>query len=138
MRPRNHARDLPRTPFVHAAQVHAANRLQPHGPDAPQSEWQDRPRQARRRCQLTMIPCASATQVMDALQRVKASAPAFATNFFPMQKKLEAWIGHGELFCESRTGAAFFFRKDRDLWHLHFAANDPETLLRQIETVDEL
>ncbi len=75
---------------------------------------------------------------MDALQRVKASAPAFATNFFPMQKKLEAWTGHGELFCESRTGAAFFFRKDRDLWHLHFAANDPETLLRQIETVDEL
>jgi len=75
---------------------------------------------------------------MEAIQRVKASSPAFCTNFFPVQKKLEAWIEHGELLIESRTGAVFFFRKDRDLWHLFFCAADVETLLRQVETVDEL
>ncbi len=85
-----------------------------------------------------MTPVGSTVQVSEAIDRVKSSAPAFCTNFFPVQKKLESWIGHGELFADIRSGAAFFFRKDRDLWHLYFSVADVETLLRQAETLGEL
>jgi hypothetical protein len=47
--------------------------------------------------------------VFDAIQQVKTGAPAFCTNFFPVQRKLQEWIEHGELLVENRGEAAFFF-----------------------------
>jgi ribosomal protein S18 acetylase RimI-like enzyme len=67
-----------------------------------------------------MIPVRTADEVLTAIQKVKAAAPAFCTNFFPAQKKLQDWIAQGELMSETRDGAAFFFKKDRDLWHFYF------------------
>jgi ribosomal protein S18 acetylase RimI-like enzyme len=85
-----------------------------------------------------MTPVGSAAGVYDAIDRVKASAPAYCTNFFPIQKRLEAWVGHEELFADAREGAVFFFRKDRDLWHVYFGAKDVGTLLRTAGMVGEL
>ena len=48
-----------------------------------------------------MIPVRTVDEVFTAIQQVKAAAPAFCTNFFPVQKKLQGWIEHGELKCES-------------------------------------
>jgi hypothetical protein len=59
-------------------------------------------------------------EVFAAIQKVKAAAPAFCTNFYPVQKKLQDWIAHGELRIESRDGTAFFLREDRDLQHFYF------------------
>ena len=85
-----------------------------------------------------MTPIGATAQVFDAIQQVKAVAPAFCTNFFPAQKKLQAWVDHGELCFETRAGAAFFFRRDRDLWHFYFCARDLEALRQQAATLTDL
>src|SRR3974377_1334550 len=69
-------------------------------------------------------------EVLGAIQRVKSNAPAFCTNFFPVQKKLENWIEHGELFGEICDGSALFLRKERALFPLFFAAADMSSLGR--------
>jgi hypothetical protein len=71
-----------------------------------------------------MQPVTGISQVFDVIQRVKAEAPAFCTNFFPDRRKLEPWINRGELLVETQKGAAFFFRKDRDFQRLYFCAAD--------------
>jgi len=79
-----------------------------------------------------MIPIQQPGQVFDAVQKTKAGAPAFCTNFFPVESKLRDWIDHGELFCEEHEGAAFFLRKDRDFGHFYFLAADMAALQRTI------
>jgi hypothetical protein len=69
-----------------------------------------------------MNPVKNVTEVFAAVQQVKAGAAAFCTNFFPVERKLQGWIDHGELLVELRDEAAFFLRKDRDFWHLYFCA----------------
>lgn len=69
-----------------------------------------------------MTPIQTVGQVFDAVQKAKAGATAFCTNFFPVESKLQGWIDHGELFGELHAGAAFFFRSDRDFRHFHFCA----------------
>ena len=44
-----------------------------------------------------MKPVATVSEVFDAIQRAKAGAPDFCTNFFPVQKKVQDWIDHDEL-----------------------------------------
>ena len=85
-----------------------------------------------------MGPLATVGQVFDAIQTVKSNAPEFCTNFFPVQRKLQGWIDHGELFGEVHRGAAFFLRKDRDFWHLYFCAANKESLAREITGLPEL
>ena len=79
-----------------------------------------------------MNPIQTPGQVFDAVQRAKAGATAFCTNFFPVESKLRGWIDHGELFVELRDGAAFFFRKDRDFLRFYFCAADVAALQREI------
>ena len=69
-----------------------------------------------------MTPIGKVTEVFDAIQRAKEGASGFVTNFFPVQPKLQGWVDHSELFVEFRDGSAFFWRKDRDFWHLYFCA----------------
>lgn len=79
-----------------------------------------------------MGPATTVGQVFDAIQKVKSHAPGFCTNFFPLERKLQGWIDHGELFEEIRAGATFFLRKDRDFWHLYFCAASRESLEREL------
>ena len=81
-----------------------------------------------------MSPVTASTQVFDVIQKAKTGASAFCTNFFPVQAKLDGWIKHGELFTESREGAAFFYRKEQDFWHWYFCAADTGTLRRETES----
>src|SRR5215813_9645301 len=78
-----------------------------------------------------MSPVTASSQVFDAIQKAKTRASAFCTNFFPVQAKLEEWIKHGELYEETREGAAFFFRKDQGFWHWYFCAADTGALKRE-------
>lgn len=71
-------------------------------------------------------------QVFDAIQKVKINAPGFCTNFFPLERKVQGWIDHAELFEEIRDGVAFFLRKDRGFWHLYFSAASGESLKREL------
>lgn len=85
-----------------------------------------------------MISVRTVDEVFNAIQQVKAAAPAFCTNFFPAQKKLEGWIKHGELMSECRDGAAFFFKKDRDLQHFYFCGASVAALQREITSLPVL
>jgi ribosomal protein S18 acetylase RimI-like enzyme len=79
-----------------------------------------------------MSPIRQAGQVFDAVQKAKADAPAFCTNFFPVESKLQGWIEHGELSGEVHAGAALFLRKDRDFHHFYFCAADEMALQRAV------
>jgi hypothetical protein len=85
-----------------------------------------------------MTPIQTVNQVFDAIQQAKAGAPDFCTNFFPVQRKIQDWIDHGELFGEFRDDAVFFFRKDRDFHHLYFCASSVSALKRDIAILPEL
>jgi GNAT superfamily N-acetyltransferase len=80
-----------------------------------------------------MTPVRTAGAALEAIQKVKAGATAFCTNFFPIQAKLENWVAHGELFSETPDGVAFFFRRDRDFAHLYFCAENPTALGRELQ-----
>jgi len=79
-----------------------------------------------------MSPIQQLGQVFDGVQKAKAGAPAFCTNFFPGESKLQGWIDHGELSGEVHDGAAFFLRKDRDFGHFYFCAADMTALQQAI------
>jgi hypothetical protein len=85
-----------------------------------------------------MTPIQTVSQVFDAIQQAKAGAPDFCTNFFPVQRKIQDWIDHGELAGEFRDDATFFFRKDRDFHHLYFCASSVSALKRDIAALPEL
>ena len=85
-----------------------------------------------------MKPVATVSQVFDAIQHAKAGAPDFCTNFFPVQKKVQDWIEHDELRGVFRSDAVFFFRRDRDFWHLYYCAASKTALEREIPTVSEI
>jgi hypothetical protein len=79
-----------------------------------------------------MSPVQTAAEVLAAIQKVKAGATDFCTNFFPVQSRLESWVAHGELTAETRDGVAFFLRIDRDFAHLYFCAANPPALGREL------
>jgi hypothetical protein len=85
-----------------------------------------------------MISAQAIGVVSDAIQQVKAGAPAYCTNFFPVQRKLQEWVEHGELLVENRGEAAFFLRQDRDFWHFYFCARDVAALRREITALADL
>jgi len=85
-----------------------------------------------------MMPVHTVSEVLDAIQQVKAGSPDFCTNFFPVQKKIQDWIGHEELIAEIRHDAILFFRRDRDFWHLYYCASSKTALYREMATVVEL
>jgi GNAT superfamily N-acetyltransferase len=79
-----------------------------------------------------MSPVRTAADVLEAIQKIKAGASAFCTNFFPVQAKLENWVAHNELMVETRDGVTFFLRKDRDFSHLYFCAANPSAFGREL------
>ena len=85
-----------------------------------------------------MQPVDKVDRVFTVIQRVKSSAPAFCTNFFPVPQKLQNWIDHGELFYEHRPEAAFFFRTDRDFWRVNFCATNGEALKRELMALPDV
>jgi Acetyltransferase (GNAT) family len=85
-----------------------------------------------------MDPIQKPGQIFDAVQKAKAGATDFCTNFFPIESKLQGWINHGELSAELRNGAAFFFRKDRDFLHFYFCAANLAALQREIAVLPAL
>jgi len=85
-----------------------------------------------------MTPIGKVAGVFDAIQKAKEGASGFVTNFFPVQPKLQGWVDHGELFVESRDGSAFFWRKDRDFWHLYFCAANLASLKHAIASLSGL
>jgi hypothetical protein len=85
-----------------------------------------------------MSPIRTVPQVFDAIQRAKAGAPEFCTNFFPVQRRLQEWIDHEELQGDFRDGAAFYFRRDRDFQRLYFCAASTTALKSEIARLPEL
>lgn len=85
-----------------------------------------------------MIPVQTVGQVFDAIQQAKAGSPDFCTNFFPVQKKIQEWINHGELFGAFPRDAVFFFRRDRDFWHLYYCASSKTALHRELAAMPEI
>jgi ribosomal protein S18 acetylase RimI-like enzyme len=82
-----------------------------------------------------MIQFRKIDEVFDAIQKTKATASGFRTNFFPVPAKLQNWIERDELSGEVRWSAAFFFRKDRDFFRFYFCAGSLEKLAAEISTL---
>jgi hypothetical protein len=82
-----------------------------------------------------MTPVKTVSQVFEAIQRAKAGAQAFCTNFFPVQAKVQSWIDHGELLVEARDGMVLFLRKDRGFGHWYFCAASPASLERELSVL---
>ncbi|HEY3932886.1 MAG TPA: GNAT family N-acetyltransferase [Verrucomicrobiae bacterium] len=85
-----------------------------------------------------MIQFRKVDEVFDAIQKTKAKASDFRTNFFPVPAKLQNWIERDELLGEVRDGATFFFRKDRDFFRFYFCAGSLEKLESEILTLSFL
>jgi len=85
-----------------------------------------------------MSPVETVGDVFNAIQQAKVGAPAFCTNFFPVQARLQSWIQHSELVAERCDGAALFLRKDRDFLHLYFCAASPALLRQQLSSLSAL
>ena len=75
-----------------------------------------------------MSPVGTVDQVFEAVQRAKAGAPAFCTNFFPVHSKLRSWVRNGDLLLELRSRSVFFFRRDRDFFRLYFCSASEDAL----------
>src|SRR5260221_13985458 len=84
---------------------------------------------------MPMNPVNTVEQVFASIQRAKAGAPAFRTNFFPVHAKLQDWIDHDELLTEAPEGAALFLKRDRDFWRLYFCAGTLASLRQELETL---
>ncbi len=82
-----------------------------------------------------MIQFRKVDEVFDAIQKTKAKASDFRTNFFPVPAKLQNWIERDELLGKVRDGATFFFRKDRDFFRFYFCAGSLEKLQSEISTL---
>jgi len=85
-----------------------------------------------------MLRLKSASEVAKYISRAKADAPGYCSNFFPAPRKLEGWIGHGELFCDQSGSDVLFLRKDRGFWHLYFCAANPASLERAVAALPML
>jgi ribosomal protein S18 acetylase RimI-like enzyme len=85
-----------------------------------------------------MTRAGTVNEILAAIENVKAGAPAFCTNFFPTQKKLQAWTERGELTFQMENGAAFFFRRDRDFQRFYFCASSAAALQHAIANVGNL
>lgn len=85
-----------------------------------------------------MGPVKTVGEVFEGIQRIKAGAMDFQTNFFPSPPKLQAWIDHKELFSELHDNATFLFKKDRDFWHLYFCAASLPGLQQAVMSVPSL
>jgi hypothetical protein len=70
----------------------------------------------------------SVGEVADVVNRVKAGAPCFVTNFYLSSSRIQAWVDHRELLVDAKGEAAFFFRRDRGFRHFFFCAANRETL----------
>jgi ribosomal protein S18 acetylase RimI-like enzyme len=64
----------------------------------------------------------SVAEIFHAIQQAKTNAPAFRTNFFPVEEKLQSGLDRGEWLGASGAATALFLRQDRDFWHLYFSA----------------
>jgi len=82
-----------------------------------------------------MIRFRKVDEVFEAIQKTKAEASDFRTNFFPVSAKLKNWIEREELLGEVRDGVAFCFRKDRDFFRFYFCAGSLEKLQAEISTL---
>lgn len=70
------------------------------------------------------VPLTDPARLQAALQRVKAGAPAFATNLFAEPNQLARWMGQGRMELLETTGAALILRRDPGFLRLcHLARN---------------
>src|SRR5437588_2840938 len=82
---------------------------------------------------IDMTPVRNLEEALQLMQRARANAPAFCTNFFLAPARIQEWIDNGTLFHQEGEKSVLLFRKDRDFLHLHFAAPSPSVLPEEIK-----
>src|SRR5581483_5280441 len=80
----------------------------------------------------------STGEVFDAIQKAKAEASEYSTNFFPNLQKLQEWIAAKEFFGAAVGRTAFFSRPDRGFWHLYFCAPNRQELQGALAAIPKL
>jgi hypothetical protein len=80
----------------------------------------------------------SVAEIFDAIRQTKTNAPAFRTNFFPVEEKLQTGLDRGEWLGASGAATALFLRRDRDFWHLYFSAASVAALRSELVACVEL
>jgi ribosomal protein S18 acetylase RimI-like enzyme len=70
------------------------------------------------------------------IAKIKQSSKNCVTNFFPNDEKLDYWIGKNIFYSRDMVNSVFFFRKDRDFYHLYFYSKDLLTLKADLELIN--
>jgi hypothetical protein len=84
-----------------------------------------------------MTPVLSVTEVLEGMQRAKARASNYSTNFFPTEKRLQEWVARGELQQSGSGEVVFYLRRDRDFWHLYHCAGNAAALEERLGSLRE-
>jgi ribosomal protein S18 acetylase RimI-like enzyme len=84
-----------------------------------------------------MRPVLSVTEVLEGMQRAKARASNYSTNFFPTEKRLQEWVTRRELQQSGSGEVVFYLRRDRDFWHLYHCAGNAAALEERLGSLPE-
>jgi ribosomal protein S18 acetylase RimI-like enzyme len=71
-----------------------------------------------------MIAIKDRKNVYDIIASIKKGSNDFITNFYPDDEKLNYWIDKQIFFFKYFANTVFFFRKDRDFYHLYFCSKN--------------
>jgi GNAT superfamily N-acetyltransferase len=69
---------------------------------------------------------------------IKKSSKDYITNFYPNDEKLNYWIESKVFYSKNVGNTVFFFRKDRDFYHLSFCAKNFESLYQSIKEISSI
>ena len=58
------------------------------------------------------------------------------TNFYPNEEKLDYWIKKSILFTKNTKDTVFYFRKDRDFFHLYFYSRNKLDLEQELKIIN--
>jgi GNAT superfamily N-acetyltransferase len=75
-----------------------------------------------------MISIDKREDVSKIIASIKHGSKDYITNFYPNDEKINFWINGNFLFSKNFGNTVFFFRKDRNFYHLYFCSKDSTTL----------
>jgi len=84
-----------------------------------------------------MKACNNRDDVYEFIAGIKTSSECYLTNFYPNDAKLDHWTEKGVFYSRNLEHTVFFFRRDRDFYHLSFCSTNGDTLRTSLREVCE-
>ena len=75
--------------------------------------------------------------IYEKFSELKQKSKYCLTNFYPNDEKLDYWIEKNIFYLNSFANSVFFFRKDRDFFHLYFCSINLLSLQDDLKFINE-